>query len=127
MSANRSNLLSAMTASHRSPPQINLRNEDRWPWSAAGRAGSGAKPAHGAVGSPRPHTPPGAGIWGVTGMEACLLSLPSCTSSTPPGVATSLLDKTGECEERASPQACGLSRNPRQPSPGGQQAGPFFG
>lgn len=75
MSANRSNLLSAMTASHGSPPQINPHNEDRWPWSAAGHAGSRAKPADGAVGDPRPHTPPGAVVQGVTGMETCLLSL----------------------------------------------------
>lgn len=75
MSANRSNLLSAMTASHGSPPQINPHNEDGWPWSAAGHAGSGAKPADGAVDDPRPHTPPGAVVQGVTGMETCLLSL----------------------------------------------------
>ena len=119
-SANRSDLLSAMTAAHRSPPQINLRNEDRWPGSAAGCAGSHVKPADGATDGLRPHTPPGA----VVSLGRRLVCL-ACVPSTTPG-AMSLSDKSGESEEWDPSQVCALSQN--HGSPGRSPwAGSLFG
>lgn len=121
MSANRSNLLSAMTASHGSPPQINPHNEDRWPWSAAGHAGSRAKPADGAVCRGQPKATHSTWSSGPRCHRDGDLSAQPAPPPSPQG-ALSLLDKPGESDEQAVP---GMHPGPK-PSPGPMDSGQGF-